>query len=428
MDYLTVEIHRDSPEWEDLHLHIFFQHAGRTFELLTDGDFIGTSAHLNLEAGEWSVSVVGYDYEDDLMVEKITTNTIGFTVAPAPPDAGESLPYTPPSAFEQVEAIALSVRADADSGKFNGAPGAPGEPGEPGAPGQDGTSITVTGTTVGYQDSSSGTTIPSGTWSPTIPAVTPGDFLWTKVVTEFSDGAQAVSYSVARMGIDGSGSVSTVCNVSPDSDGNVQLTAADVGAKPSSYSAPVDSVNNKTGAVVLGASDVGALPDTYAAPVSSVNGQTGAVVLTAADVGAKPSSYSAPVESVNSKTGAVVLTASDVGAASLDNGKVDAAEASSAIVTQSASFTLALSNAGKFINADSASDITITIPAEANVAFPIGTEIEIMAGGTGVVSFAGATGVTVNSLDALTSIAGQYGVACLKKLSADTWLLAGTLL
>jgi hypothetical protein len=136
----------------------------------------------------------------------------------------------------------------------------------------------------------------------------------------------------------------------------------------------VDSVNGKTGVVVLDADDVGALPDTttasdlgayvkpssgipktdlasavqsslnkadtalQTAPVTSVNTKTGAVSLTASDLGAytKPSTgipksdlassvqtslgkadtalQSAPVTSVNSKTGAVSLSASDVGA------------------------------------------------------------------------------------------------------------------
>ena len=48
-------------------------------------------------------------------------------------------------------------------------------------------------------------------------------------------------------------------------------------------------VNGKTGAsITLTASDVGALPDTYTAPVSSVNSKTGAVTLAASDVGALP--------------------------------------------------------------------------------------------------------------------------------------------
>lgn len=104
-------------------------------------------------------------------------------------------------------------------------------------------------------------------------------------------------------------------------------------------SGAVDSVNGYTGTVVLDAADVGALPDTYTAPVTSVNGQTGdvvisgggavdsvngytgTVVLTASDVGALPDSYTAPVSSVNGRTGAV--TVSELPAVSAaDNGKV----------------------------------------------------------------------------------------------------------
>ena len=51
------------------------------------------------------------------------------------------------------------------------------------------------------------------------------------------------------------------------------------------------TVNGKTGAsITLTASDVGALPDTYTAPVTSVNSKTGAVSLSASDVGALPDS------------------------------------------------------------------------------------------------------------------------------------------
>ena len=105
-------------------------------------------------------------------------------------------------------------------------------------------------------------------------------------------------------------------------------------------SAPVASVNGKTGAVTLGAGDVGALPSSTKF-VSSVNGQSGAVtgLATTNEVNAKYTKPSdgipksdlassvqtslgkadtalqkAPVTSVNGKTGAVQLAASDVGA------------------------------------------------------------------------------------------------------------------
>ena len=60
--------------------------------------------------------------------------------------------------------------------------------------------------------------------------VSQGKYLWTKTEVQFNTGDPIVSYSVARMGMDGSGSVSSVAGVSPDETGNVPLTAADVGA------------------------------------------------------------------------------------------------------------------------------------------------------------------------------------------------------
>lgn len=99
VDYLTVKIERIGTEWKKLHLHIFFKLESTVYELLTDGDYIGTDAHLNLSEGKWEVSVTGYEFVDGSVIKKITTNTIGLNVATPPPDAGESLPYTPPSAI-----------------------------------------------------------------------------------------------------------------------------------------------------------------------------------------------------------------------------------------------------------------------------------------------------------------------------------------
>lgn len=97
-----------------------------------------------------------------------------------------------------------------------------------GEKGDTGAAATVTGTTVEYMISDSGTIVPSGSWSTTIPTVPQGKYLWTRVTTTFNTGSPAVSYSVTRMGIDGTGSVRTVNDKSPDEIGNVALTAADI--------------------------------------------------------------------------------------------------------------------------------------------------------------------------------------------------------
>lgn len=99
-----------------------------------------------------------------------------------------------------------------------------------GEKGDTGAAATLVNKSVTYQVSDSGTIIPSGSWGSSIPVVSQGKYLWTKTEVRFNTGDPIVSYSVARMGIDGSGAVSSVAGVSPDATGNVTLTAADVGA------------------------------------------------------------------------------------------------------------------------------------------------------------------------------------------------------
>lgn len=101
-----------------------------------------------------------------------------------------------------------------------------------GEKGDTGEPATLVSSSVTYQVGDSGTIIPSGSWSESIPPVPQGKYLWTKEVTEFNTGNPITKYSVSRFGIDGSGAVSTVAGVSPDADGNVHLTAADVKALP----------------------------------------------------------------------------------------------------------------------------------------------------------------------------------------------------
>lgn len=97
-----------------------------------------------------------------------------------------------------------------------------------GEQGDTGAAATLVTRSVTYQVSDSGTIIPSGSWGSSIPVVSQGKYLWTKTEIQFNSGDPIVSYSVGRMGMDGSGSVSSVAGVSPDSTGNVNLTAADV--------------------------------------------------------------------------------------------------------------------------------------------------------------------------------------------------------
>jgi len=69
---------------------------------------------------------------------------------------------------------------------------------------------------------------------------------------------------------------------------------------------------------------------------------------------------------------------------------------------------------------------TVTVPADSTYNFPIGTEISILNTGTGVVTTAGAVGVTLNGTPGL-KLRAQYSAASLVKLSANNWVILGDL-
>lgn len=99
-----------------------------------------------------------------------------------------------------------------------------------GEKGDIGNPALLTSQSVTYQASTSGNVIPSGNWQGSIPTVAQGAYLWTRIAMTFNSGTPIYAYSVSRMGIDGTGAVSTVCGVAPNSSGNVNLSASDVGA------------------------------------------------------------------------------------------------------------------------------------------------------------------------------------------------------
>lgn len=58
----------------------------------------------------------------------------------------------------------------------------------------------VKSTDITYQASTSGTTIPTGTWSTSILTVPAGSFLWTRTIITYTDNSKSTSYSIGKMG------------------------------------------------------------------------------------------------------------------------------------------------------------------------------------------------------------------------------------
>lgn len=61
----------------------------------------------------------------------------------------------------------------------------------------------ILSTVIEYQGSTSNTTVPTGTWSKSIPSVPAGSYLWTRTTINYTSGDPSVSYSVAKQGATG---------------------------------------------------------------------------------------------------------------------------------------------------------------------------------------------------------------------------------
>jgi hypothetical protein len=90
-------------------------------------------------------------------------------------------------------------------------------------------------------------------------------------------------------------------------------------------------------------------------------------------------------------------------------------------------YTFVLTDANSLVTFGSASATAITVPANSSVAFPIGTKIDCIQDGAGKVTFAGASGVTINSVGSVLAINGQFVGVTLIKEATDTWYLVGNL-
>ena len=95
------------------------------------------------------------------------------------------------------------------------------------------------------------------------------------------------------------------------------------------------------------------------------------------------------------------------------------------------SYTLVLADAGKVVEGTNSSANTVTIPLNASVAFPVGTQVTVLQAGTGQTTINIASGGTLNAgLQGTTNTAklrAQWSAAVLIKRATDTWVASGDL-
>ena len=93
----------------------------------------------------------------------------------------------------------------------------------------------------------------------------------------------------------------------------------------------------------------------------------------------------------------------------------------------STSYILQLSDNNSVVEMNNANANTITIPLNSSVAFPIGSNIDIVQTGAGQTTITPEVGVTIRSSNSETKLTGQYSGATIYKRGTNEWVLFGDL-
>jgi hypothetical protein len=97
------------------------------------------------------------------------------------------------------------------------------------------------------------------------------------------------------------------------------------------------------------------------------------------------------------------------------------------IISKTSNYTLtSLTERDSLIEVNSTSPVTITIPTNSAVAFPVGTTLDILGVNTGLITIAGDTGVIVNATPGL-KLRTQWSSCTLFKRGENAWVVYGDL-
>lgn len=103
-------------------------------------------------------------------------------------------------------------------------------------------------------------------------------------------------------------------------------------------------------------------------------------------------------------------------------------QSSSVIGEKTANYVAALGDAYAIIPFNSATNVTLTLPANSAVGFPINTQISVLAAGAGMVEIGASSGVTIRIPEGVIArTRSQWSTVMALKIGTDTWVLMGDL-
>jgi hypothetical protein len=86
---------------------------------------------------------------------------------------------------------------------------------------------------------------------------------------------------------------------------------------------------------------------------------------------------------------------------------------------QTVSYTIALADRNRVVTMNNTAAVTVTVPTDATLNFPIGSVVNVARINTGAVTLAGAAGVTMSKIGTLA----QNEEISLRKRAANNWIV-----
>lgn len=221
----------------------------------------------------------------------------------------------------------------------------------------------------------------------------------------------------------------------------LQVVAGTPAGSPVAPSLPANSISLATVAVAAGALSInsGNITDTRvlvttnipeSGDISSVTagnglsggGSSGAVSLA---INTAITADLSTAQTFTNKT----LTSPTINGATIATSTLTSPKVNLGINTQTGTtYTTVLDDNGKLVTLSNALAITLTIPPNSSVAYPVGAQLNLAQLGAGQVTFAGGSGVTIVSTGATASapkLRAQYSTATAVQTSTDNWLVMG---
>lgn len=213
---------------------------------------------------------------------------------------------------------------------------------------------------------------------------------------------------------------------------NAAATAADTaadGADTAAGSATTAAASANTAATsatnAAGAANTAASTANTAATAADDAADAATAAASAANTAATTAGDAADDATAAASAANTAATSATSAAASATSAAADAVAAATVTVNAQVgtTYTLVLSDVAKLVTLDNAAAITLTIPPNSSVAWPVGKSVILQQIGAGQVTVLEGSGVTLRTKG--PKLNGQYAAATLLKTATNVWTLIG---